>query len=130
MVETDEFLSTNLDGFVMDSVTITTAYSKMKNLCSRISNEIQADIKIHNQHILPRYDATKSKMQFDINLLVHIHDYIVMRFNEIHVKIGLKMPTITAPSSRIMLAVAVVQLKLPTKTSDCLTVGTFIFQFN
>ncbi|XP_070037538.1 uncharacterized protein [Nicotiana tomentosiformis] len=53
MVETDEFLSTNLDGFVMDSVTITTAYSKMKNLCSRISNEIQADIKIHNQHILP-----------------------------------------------------------------------------
>lgn len=62
MVETDEFLSTNLDGFVMDSVTITTAYSKMKNLCSRISNEIQADIKIHNQHILPRYVATKNKM--------------------------------------------------------------------
>ncbi|KAL3333182.1 hypothetical protein AABB24_033316 [Solanum stoloniferum] len=53
MMETDEFLSINLDGFVMDSVTISTAYSKMKNLCSNISNEIQADIKIHNQHILP-----------------------------------------------------------------------------
>ncbi|XP_055824785.1 uncharacterized protein LOC129893300 [Solanum dulcamara] len=53
MMETDDFLSINLDGFVMDSVTISTAYSKMKNLCSHISNEIQADIKIHNQHILP-----------------------------------------------------------------------------
>lgn len=53
MMETDDFLSINLDGFVMDSVTISTAYSKMKNLCSNISNEIQADIKIHNQHILP-----------------------------------------------------------------------------
>ncbi|XP_059282074.1 uncharacterized protein LOC132035924 isoform X2 [Lycium ferocissimum] len=53
MIETDDFLSTNLEGFVMDSVTISTAYAKMKNLCSNISNEIQADIKIHNQHILP-----------------------------------------------------------------------------
>ncbi|CAN4104391.1 unnamed protein product [Withania somnifera] len=53
MMETDDFLSVNLDGFVMDSVTISTAYSKMKNLCSNISNEIQADIKIHNQDILP-----------------------------------------------------------------------------
>jgi hypothetical protein len=25
----------------------------MKNLCINISNEIQVDIKIHNQHILP-----------------------------------------------------------------------------
>lgn len=53
MIETDDFLSINLDGFVMDSVTISTAYSKMKNLCSNISNEILADIKIHNQDILP-----------------------------------------------------------------------------
>ncbi|PHT76922.1 hypothetical protein T459_20444 [Capsicum annuum] len=53
MMETDDFLTVNLDGFVMDSVTISTAYSKMKNLCSNISNEIQADIKIHNQDILP-----------------------------------------------------------------------------
>nr|GMD84221.1 Epidermin biosynthesis protein like [Ipomoea batatas] len=53
MVETDEFLSTSSEGFVMDSVTISTAYAKMKNLCINISNEIQADIKIHNQDILP-----------------------------------------------------------------------------
>lgn len=66
MIETDDFLSINLDGFVMDSVTISTAYSKMKNLCSNISNEILADIKIHNQDILPRYDGTNSKMHLVI----------------------------------------------------------------
>lgn len=55
MLETDEFVSSNSEGFIMDSITISTAYLKMKNLCTNISSEIQADIKIHNQHILPRY---------------------------------------------------------------------------
>ncbi|PON88015.1 hypothetical protein TorRG33x02_162170 [Trema orientale] len=55
MVETDEFMSTNFEGFVMDSITISTAYLKMKNLCMNIGNEIQADIKIHDQHILPSF---------------------------------------------------------------------------
>ena len=58
MLDTDEFLSSNSDGFLMDPITISTAYSKMKNLCVNIGNEIQADIKIHNQHILPRYLST------------------------------------------------------------------------
>uniref|UniRef100_A0A2N9FJ97 Uncharacterized protein n=1 Tax=Fagus sylvatica TaxID=28930 RepID=A0A2N9FJ97_FAGSY len=53
MAETDEFVSNNSEGFLMDSITISTAYLKMKNLCINISNEIQADIKIHNQHVLP-----------------------------------------------------------------------------
>ncbi|XP_038982970.1 uncharacterized protein LOC103710660 isoform X1 [Phoenix dactylifera] len=53
MVETDEFMSGNSDGLYTDSVTISTAYLKMKILCINISHEIQADIKIHNQHILP-----------------------------------------------------------------------------
>ncbi|KAL5865487.1 hypothetical protein ACOSQ3_003001 [Xanthoceras sorbifolium] len=53
MVETDEFVSSNSEGFLMDSITISTAYLKMKNLCINIRNEIQSDIKIHNQHILP-----------------------------------------------------------------------------
>ncbi|KAM7492448.1 hypothetical protein LguiA_035369 [Lonicera macranthoides] len=52
MGETDEFVSNNSEGF-MDPIAISTAYLKMKNLCTNISNEIQADIKIHNQHILP-----------------------------------------------------------------------------
>lgn len=55
MLETDEFLSSNSEGFLMDPVTISTAYLKMKNLCVNAGNEIQADIKISNQDILPRY---------------------------------------------------------------------------
>ncbi|XP_037494185.1 uncharacterized protein LOC105643473 [Jatropha curcas] len=53
MIETDEFVSGNSEGFLMDSITISTAYLKMKNLCIIIGKEIQADIKIHNQHIFP-----------------------------------------------------------------------------
>ncbi|KAH9793921.1 Portal protein [Citrus sinensis] len=53
MLETDEFVSTSSDGFLMDSITMSTAYLKMKNLCINIRNEIQSDIKIHNHHILP-----------------------------------------------------------------------------
>ncbi|PIA58301.1 hypothetical protein AQUCO_00500317v1 [Aquilegia coerulea] len=53
MAETDEFMSSNTDGSLTDPIAISTAYLKMKNLCLNISNEIQADIKIHNQHVLP-----------------------------------------------------------------------------
>ncbi|XWS47271.1 hypothetical protein CRYUN_Cryun14cG0138100 [Craigia yunnanensis] len=53
MIETDEFVSSNSEGFLLDSITISTAYLKMKNLCINISKEIQADIKIDNQHVLP-----------------------------------------------------------------------------
>lgn len=55
MVETDEFVSSNSEGFLMDSFTSSTAYLKMKKLCIDLSNEIQAVIKIHNEHVLPRY---------------------------------------------------------------------------
>ncbi|XP_027940436.1 uncharacterized protein LOC114194437 isoform X1 [Vigna unguiculata] len=50
MMETDEFVSSTSECYQMDTVTISTAYLKMKNLCVSIRNEIQADIKIHNQH--------------------------------------------------------------------------------
>ncbi|KAL7597821.1 hypothetical protein Lser_V15G24866 [Lactuca serriola] len=53
MVDTDEFVASNTEGFLMDSIAITTAYLKMKNLCINLSDEIKTDIKIHNQHILP-----------------------------------------------------------------------------
>ncbi|XP_020099645.1 uncharacterized protein LOC109718055 isoform X2 [Ananas comosus] len=53
MIETDEFMLSNADGLFTDPMTISAAYLKMKTLCRNISNEIQADIKIHNQHILP-----------------------------------------------------------------------------
>ncbi|KAI3525329.1 hypothetical protein L2E82_51561 [Cichorium intybus] len=53
MVDTDEFVGSNSEGFLMDSIAITTAYLKMKNLCIHLSDEIETDIKIHDQHILP-----------------------------------------------------------------------------
>ncbi|KAK7371807.1 hypothetical protein VNO80_05172 [Phaseolus coccineus] len=52
MMETDEFVSSTSECYLMDTITISTAYLKMKNLCVSIRNEIQADIKIHNQHTI------------------------------------------------------------------------------
>jgi hypothetical protein len=54
MIETDEFMSSNNDSLLTDPMTISAAYLKMKTLCINISREILADIKIHNQNILPR----------------------------------------------------------------------------
>uniref|UniRef100_A0A453NL97 Uncharacterized protein n=1 Tax=Aegilops tauschii subsp. strangulata TaxID=200361 RepID=A0A453NL97_AEGTS len=53
MIETDEFMSSNNDNLLTDDMTISAAYLKMKTLCINISLEIQADIKIHDQNILP-----------------------------------------------------------------------------
>lgn len=54
MAETDEFIMSNNDGFLMDSLTTSTAYLKMKALCMHIRDEVHTDIAIHNKHILPR----------------------------------------------------------------------------
>ncbi|XP_020576608.1 uncharacterized protein LOC110022142 isoform X2 [Phalaenopsis equestris] len=51
LVDTEEFMSANCD--VTEPITISTAYSKMRILCLNISSEIQADMKIQNQNILP-----------------------------------------------------------------------------
>uniref|UniRef100_A0A0D3F220 Uncharacterized protein n=1 Tax=Oryza barthii TaxID=65489 RepID=A0A0D3F220_9ORYZ len=53
MIETDEFMSSNNDSLLTDPMAISAAYLKMKTICINISREIQADIKIHNQNILP-----------------------------------------------------------------------------
>lgn len=55
LVEIDEFINTNSEGSLMDVVTISTAYQKMKSLCLNIRNEILTDIEIHNQNILPSF---------------------------------------------------------------------------
>ncbi|KAL7208179.1 hypothetical protein ACSBR1_030014 [Camellia fascicularis] len=55
LTEMDEFVSSNNEGILMDSVTISTAYQKMKSLCLNIRNEIFTDIEIHNQHVLPSF---------------------------------------------------------------------------
>ncbi|KAL8145434.1 hypothetical protein AgCh_003556 [Apium graveolens] len=55
LTDTDEYVSGNNEGLLVDVVTITTAYQKMKSLCTNIRNEIFTDIDIHNQHILPSF---------------------------------------------------------------------------
>ncbi|XP_052201357.1 uncharacterized protein LOC127807506 [Diospyros lotus] len=55
LMETDEFVTGNNEGILMDAVTISTAYQKMKSLCLNVRNEIFTDIEIHNQHILPSF---------------------------------------------------------------------------
>ncbi|XP_078154490.1 uncharacterized protein LOC144549583 [Carex rostrata] len=53
MLETEEFVSMNSDRLMTDTLTAKTAYAKMKNLCLILGKEIEADIKIYNQNILP-----------------------------------------------------------------------------
>ncbi|XP_022889843.1 uncharacterized protein LOC111405269 isoform X1 [Olea europaea var. sylvestris] len=53
--ETDEYVSGSNDSMLMDAVTVSTAYQKMKSNCSNIRNEIFTDIEIHNQNILPSF---------------------------------------------------------------------------
>lgn len=53
MAETDEFVTSSNEGFLMDPMTTSTAYSKLKTLCINMCNEVRTDIDMHNQHILP-----------------------------------------------------------------------------
>lgn len=53
--ETDEFMGNNNEGSLVDTITMSSAYEKMKSVCLNIKEEIFSDIEIHNQNILPRY---------------------------------------------------------------------------
>nr|GEY35268.1 uncharacterized protein [Tanacetum cinerariifolium] len=55
LTETDEYVSGNGEGILMDPVAVSTAYRKMKSLCLNIRNEIFTDIEIHNCDILPSF---------------------------------------------------------------------------
>nr|GLL48126.1 uncharacterized protein LOC109170389 [Ipomoea trifida] len=55
LTDTDEYVSGNNEATLMDAVTVSTAYQRMKSLCTNIRNEIFTDIEIHNQNILPSF---------------------------------------------------------------------------
>ncbi|XP_071692886.1 uncharacterized protein [Rutidosis leptorrhynchoides] len=55
LTETDEYVSGNGEGILMDHVAVSTAYQKMRSLCVNIRNEIFTDIEIHNSNILPSF---------------------------------------------------------------------------
>ncbi|XP_023535679.1 uncharacterized protein LOC111797041 isoform X1 [Cucurbita pepo subsp. pepo] len=53
--ETDEYMGNNNESSLVDTVTMSTSYQKMKSVCHDIREEISSDIEIHNQHILPSF---------------------------------------------------------------------------
>ncbi|PIA46481.1 hypothetical protein AQUCO_01500196v1 [Aquilegia coerulea] len=55
LAETDEFVTGNGEGAVMDVLSLSTAYQKMKALCLNIRKEVFTDIEIHNRHVLPSF---------------------------------------------------------------------------
>ncbi|CAI9116173.1 OLC1v1017257C1 [Oldenlandia corymbosa var. corymbosa] len=55
LTETDEYVSGNNEGLLIDAVTVSTAYGRMISLCMNIRNEIFTDIEIHHQDILPSF---------------------------------------------------------------------------
>ncbi|XP_072981230.1 uncharacterized protein [Typha angustifolia] len=55
MLDSDEYVTSTTEAGLMDVVTISTAYQKMKSLCFNIRNEIFTDIEVHNQHVLPSF---------------------------------------------------------------------------
>ncbi|OVA01803.1 hypothetical protein BVC80_9075g46 [Macleaya cordata] len=55
LAETDEFVAVNSEGTLMDAMTLSTAYQKMKHLCLNIRNEVFTDMEIHNHHVLPSF---------------------------------------------------------------------------
>ncbi|KAL4566068.1 hypothetical protein LXL04_030178 [Taraxacum kok-saghyz] len=55
LTETDEYVSGNGEGNLMDSLAVSTAYQKMKSLCLNIKNEVFTDIEIQNSNILPSF---------------------------------------------------------------------------
>jgi len=44
-------------------------FNRMKALCMHIGNEVNTDIKIHNQHILPRYRSWSNPWIFPFSIL-------------------------------------------------------------
>ncbi|KAK6237922.1 hypothetical protein QUC31_003391 [Theobroma cacao] len=53
--ETDEIILSNTEGALMDPLTLSNSYQKMKLLILSIKNEIFTDIEIHNQNVLPSF---------------------------------------------------------------------------
>lgn len=58
MAETDEFVSNGSEGFLMDPLSMSSAYQKMRNFCLNVRSEVRADIEIHDTHVLPRLDLS------------------------------------------------------------------------
>lgn len=80
LAETDEYVSSNTgEGNLLDHVTMSTAYQKMRTLCLNISNEVSTDIEIHNQHILPSFVdlPNLSSAIYSVELCNRIREFLI-----------------------------------------------------
>ncbi|KAK4274158.1 hypothetical protein QN277_017432 [Acacia crassicarpa] len=79
LTETDEYVSNNNEGNLMDNVSTSTAYQKMKSLCVNLRNEIFADIQILNQNILPSFVdlPNLSASIYSTELCNRIRDFLI-----------------------------------------------------
>lgn len=68
MMETDEFVSSG-EGFLMDPLSMSTAYQKMRTLCMNVRSEVRADIEIHNKHVLPRSELNESSLLVPVDFM-------------------------------------------------------------
>lgn len=64
LAETDEYITSTIEGTLLDTDAMSTAYQKMTSLCMNFKNEIFTDIQIHNQDVLPRYNIMISLVLF------------------------------------------------------------------
>ncbi|XP_073387826.1 uncharacterized protein [Physcomitrium patens] len=79
VMETDEFLSGSSEGFLMDPLSMSSAYQKMRTLCLNVRNEVRADIEIHNKHVLPSsIDLPNiSACVYDVELANRLRSFLV-----------------------------------------------------
>ncbi|KAH0455216.1 hypothetical protein IEQ34_015248 [Dendrobium chrysotoxum] len=85
--ETDEFIESSIKGTsassnggpMMETVTLNTAYEKMKNLCLIIRNEIFTDIEINDQHVLPSFVDLKniSASIYSVELCNRLREFLI-----------------------------------------------------
>lgn len=77
--ETDEYVSNAGEGNLLDHVTTSTAYQKMRTLCLNIRNEVSTDIEIHNQHILPSFVdlPNLSSSIYSVELCNRIREFLI-----------------------------------------------------
>lgn len=79
--ETDEYMGNNNEGGLVDTVTMSTAYQKMKSVCLNIREEISSDIEIHNQHILPRYHFLFSYIDIHFRAMSNVYIHFRVHYN-------------------------------------------------
>jgi hypothetical protein len=77
MSDTDEFICNNNEGFLADPLTTSGGYCKMVSLCNNLSCEIETDIKIHGQHVLPRYAGYEA--------VYKVSSFLVLITSEMHI---------------------------------------------